>query len=336
MVLDGEICIEAGTTAAISTAESSSEISCVRSAHRGQNDYVSPMMNELAINMAFEKLVDAGYPGAAVHPDHPCRIVGRLSCSGSEPSVSTWGAIGGGGASSYTFRGGAPARSLRRADRVPLPLQHPHGWRNRHDLPAGWAQHATRVLAEIDRCWWYEDFVRGNKVVLARTAGVGVVDPALAIELGISGPVLRASGVDVDLRRDQPYAAYDEIDIHVPTHTDGDCFARYVVRVAEMRESIRIATELLKGVPEGPICSSSRQLPGAVKATRKGLRHRVAVEAGHLFSATLATKVSDLYRCGSAPEHPRPAPALPVSRQQHLGHHRGAWLARSVMGEVDR
>ena len=197
------------------------------------------------------------------------------------------GAIGGGGASSATFRERELLLDL---------FEELTGCRfhynthtvggNRHDLPAGWAQHATRVLAEIDRrCDEYEDFVRENKVFHARTVGVGVVDPALAIELGISGPVLRASGVDVDLRRDQPYAAYDEIDIHVPTHTDGDCFARYVVRVAEMRESIRIATELLKGVPEGPICSLKPvKLPGAVKAKHGKGRcgHRVARGSGHL------------------------------------------------------
>jgi NADH:ubiquinone oxidoreductase subunit D len=139
---------------------------------------------------------------------------------------------------------------------------------NRHDIPAGWCELVKTSLQTISgRVQEYEDFVRDNPVFRARTVGVGVIDPLLAIELGISGPILRASGVDHDLRRDAPYMAYDEVDLNVQVQNEGDCMARYLVRLAEMKESIRIVLDLIDGVPEGPICSLKPvKLPGAVKA----------------------------------------------------------------------
>jgi NADH-quinone oxidoreductase subunit D len=79
------------------------------------------------------------------------------------------------------------------------------------------------------------------------------VDGALAMELGITGPTLRAAGIDHDLRRDAPYHCYDEIDLRVVTAQAGDCEARGEVRLAEMRESIRIVRLLIEGIPEGPL-----------------------------------------------------------------------------------
>ena len=93
-----------------------------------------------------------------------------------------------------------------------------------------------------------------------------MLDPLLAMECGASGPILRGSGVDFDLRRDAPYAAYGEIEVRVPVRSEGDALARALVRIDELRESARIASTLLEGVPEGPICSLKPvKLPGAVK-----------------------------------------------------------------------
>jgi NADH-quinone oxidoreductase subunit D len=93
----------------------------------------------------------------------------------------------------------------------------------------------------------------GNRIFVERTRGVGVLDGELALELGVTGPNLRASGVDHDLRRDAPFFAYDEVPVNVAVATAGDCLARAQVRIVELRESVRLAGAFLDGLPEGPI-----------------------------------------------------------------------------------
>ena len=99
----------------------------------------------------------------------------------------------------------------------------------------------------------YENLLTSNPIWLERTKGVGYLAPEDAIALGATGPTLRASGVDLDLRRDMPYSSYEQFKFKVPVSTDGDVFARYMVRVQEMRESNEIVRQTLEGVPEGPI-----------------------------------------------------------------------------------
>jgi NADH-quinone oxidoreductase subunit D len=100
----------------------------------------------------------------------------------------------------------------------------------------------------------YEALSLNNGIFIQRTRGVGVLDGELALELGITGPILRASGIDHDLRRDAPYHAYDELPVKVVVGQGGDCLARSTVRMAEMRESIRLSREAIDGMPTGPIC----------------------------------------------------------------------------------
>ena len=94
-----------------------------------------------------------------------------------------------------------------------------------------------------------------NAFFLARTQGVGVISRELAQEVGISGPLIRGSGVSYDIRRAEPYSSYEDFDFKVPVETAGDCFARYRVRMVEFRESIKIVRQALDGLPEGPISS---------------------------------------------------------------------------------
>ncbi|HEU5350217.1 MAG TPA: NADH-quinone oxidoreductase subunit D, partial [Terracidiphilus sp.] len=86
-----------------------------------------------------------------------------------------------------------------------------------------------------------------------RLKGVGYLSAADAIALGVTGPPLRASGVDFDLRRDMPYSGYEKFQFQVPISTDGDTWARYLVRLVEMRESVKIIQQALDGMPEGPV-----------------------------------------------------------------------------------
>ena len=103
--------------------------------------------------------------------------------------------------------------------------------------------------AKIDE---YEDLLTANRIWVGRTQGVGTISAADAIAWGLTGPSLRASGVPLDLRKTNPYSSYDEFQFDVPTRAAGDVYARYLVRIAEMRESVKIIRQALEGMPEGP------------------------------------------------------------------------------------
>ena len=99
----------------------------------------------------------------------------------------------------------------------------------------------------------YSNLLTGNPIFRNRLKGVGTISAEDAIALGVSGPPLRASGVDFDLRRDMPYSSYEKFRFKVPTSTDGDCWARYELRLIEMHESIKIIQQALDGMPEGAV-----------------------------------------------------------------------------------
>ncbi len=125
---------------------------------------------------------------------------------------------------------------------------------NRHDLPAGWS---AKVKAAMDIIGGAARRVRVDdppEPDLRRPDHRGgALDAELALELGITGPILRACGVDHDLRRDAPFHAYDEVKVRVVTAQGGDCLARARVRLGEMRESVRLVREMVDAVPEGSI-----------------------------------------------------------------------------------
>ena len=126
----------------------------------------------------------------------------------------------------------------------------------RYDLPPGWTQQCRETVDLIERRLdEYEAMLEDNAFFLVRTQGVGVISRALALEVGVSGPLVRGSGVDWDLRKAEPYSSYQEFDFRVPVEPAGDCYARYRVRMVEFRESIRIVRQALDGLPEGPISS---------------------------------------------------------------------------------
>jgi NADH-quinone oxidoreductase subunit D len=98
----------------------------------------------------------------------------------------------------------------------------------------------------------YSNLLTGNPIFVNRLKGVGYLSKEDAIALGVTGPVMRASGIDFDLRRDMPYSSYEKFQFKVPTSTDGDVWARYLLRLEEMRESTKIIQQALDGMPEGP------------------------------------------------------------------------------------
>jgi NADH:ubiquinone oxidoreductase subunit D/NADH:ubiquinone oxidoreductase subunit C len=120
------------------------------------------------------------------------------------------------------------------------------------DLPVGTAARIVDYLKGFDRAVdEYESLLTDNEIFRMRTRGVGMLSAERVLSGCVTGPMARASGVDIDLRRDEPYAAYGRFDVHVPLGEAGDTFDRYTVRIAEMRESARIALEALEGLPEG-------------------------------------------------------------------------------------
>ena len=115
----------------------------------------------------------------------------------------------------------------------------------------------------------YETLLTENRIWVGRTKGVGILTAADAIALGVTGPVLRASGVKWDLRKAQPYAAYDQYEFEIPTRPTGDTYDRYIVRMEEMRQSRRICLQAIENIPAGPIMASSRK--SAEAAAGRGL-----------------------------------------------------------------
>ena len=113
-------------------------------------------------------------------------------------------------------------------------------------------QFLDQFPASLSEC---ERVLIRNKIFLDRCEGIGRVSREDAIRMGLTGPLLRASGVDHDLRRDEPYLVYDKLDFHVPVYTDGDVLARFYVRMQEMRESASILRQVLEKMPAGPIHS---------------------------------------------------------------------------------
>jgi NADH-quinone oxidoreductase subunit D len=133
----------------------------------------------------------------------------------------------------------------------------------RVDLPAGWLEQAKKVVTEFPRFLdEFERLLAGNEILLARTQGVGVLSRELAIQAGVTGPILRASGVNYDIRKVDKYGIYDRFDFRVPVGEHGDVYDRYMVRMLEMRESLKILGQALRDIPPGPIMDTKTKIRG--------------------------------------------------------------------------
>lgn len=218
-------------------------------------DYVANLNNELSYVMAVEKLAGIRVPERAEYIRVIMlefnRITSHFAWFG--PFTNDLGLFG------TAFLYGLREREFiqRLFERVTGARMHYHyftygGVRNEvHDTFKEEAYALIdRLPAVIDE---FEYMVEENEIFRLRTKGVGVMDPKVAINFGASGPFLRASGVPIDLRKDEPYSVYDRFDFDVCVAEEGDCFARYKVRMNEIRESIKIIRQALDQMPEGPI-----------------------------------------------------------------------------------
>jgi len=129
------------------------------------------------------------------------------------------------------------------------------------DIPRGFFPECRKFVESMPKTIdQYETLLTNQKIWLERTKGIGLLSAEDAIALGQSGPVLRASGVDWDLRKAEPYLVYPELDFDVPIGSNGDVYDRYLVRVEEMRESVRIIGQCLEGMPAGPWIADDRKV----------------------------------------------------------------------------
>jgi NADH-quinone oxidoreductase subunit D len=133
----------------------------------------------------------------------------------------------------------------------------------RCDLPEGWLDAAKQVATNYPRFLdEFEKLLSENEILVARTQGIGVLSRELAINASITGPMLRASGVNYDIRKVDKYGIYERFPFRVPLGEHGDVFDRYMIRVLEMRESIKILDQALRDIPAGPIIDAKAKLRG--------------------------------------------------------------------------
>jgi NADH-quinone oxidoreductase subunit D len=170
------------------------------------------------------------------------------------------------------------------------------------DLPAGltddireWAAQFPKFIDDM------ETLLNENRIFKQRTVDIGIISAADAMAWGLTGPMLRASGVAWDLRKAQPYMVYDKLDFDIPIGKHGDCYDRYLVRVEEMRQSLKLIDQCLEKMPEGPIVYRERKIAppsrGEMKQSMEALIHHfklytegVHVPAGETYTAVEAPK----------------------------------------------
>jgi len=229
------------------------------------------------------------------------------------------------------------------------------------DLPDGWleavAKFCERLPRVVDEC---ETLLTRNRIWVERTRGVGVMTAAQAKDLGVTGPSLRACGVEWDLRRAQPYLGYEELEFEVPVGEDGDTYDRYLVRIEEMRQSVRILRQVLARFPDGPVMVDDPKLAmpkkDRVLTSMEALIHHFILVTegfdpphGEVYSAIEAPKgelgfylVSEggrsPYRCRIRPPSFYNLQALPALVEGRLISDVVAVIASldPVMGECDR
>ena len=133
----------------------------------------------------------------------------------------------------------------------------------RVDFPAGWLQQAQKVVEAFPRFLdEYERLLAENEILMARTQGIGVLPKELAVNAGITGPMLRACGVNYDIRKVDKYGIYDRFSFRVPLGEHGDVYDRYMIRLLEMRESVKILQQAMRDIPSGAIMDAKTKIRG--------------------------------------------------------------------------
>jgi NADH-quinone oxidoreductase subunit D len=205
------------------------------------------------------------------------------------------------------------------------------------DVPEGWDKKVLRFCdIQEQKLPEYEQLLTSNRIWMERTNNVGIISAADAIGIGLCGPPLRASGVVRDVRKDEPYAAYAELDFDIPIGVKGDTYDRYLVRLEEFRQSLRIIRQAVEGLPEGPIMG---KVPRMIKPPAGETYHAIEAPKGELgyFIASDGKSVSP-YRFRVRPPSFCNLQALRQLVRGHLIADVVALIGTIdiVLGEVDR
>jgi NADH-quinone oxidoreductase subunit D len=231
-----------------------------------RHDWLSAFASELGVALAVERLLGLRVPERAVWLRTALaelnRVLNHLMFLGSYPLE-----IGTDVPAGY---------ALRERETLQAVMEEASGGRMHYmfnrvgglkeEVPAGWTGRARAAVDQVRRSLpTLDKLIRQNEVFLSRTKGIGVLTAAQAAAYGVSGPVARASGLDLDLRRDEPYLAYGELDVPVVTRTAGDCHARFEVLLDQVYASLELARQCLDRVDRltGPV---NVRLPKVVRA----------------------------------------------------------------------
>ena len=217
-------------------------------------DYLAPLSNNVAYIMAVEKLMGITVPPRA-------QVIRVLCCEIARISAHLlWlgtGALDLGAATVFfhSFRERETLYNIIESlTGARLTTSYPRVGGLSSDLPEGWTVQVRRFVDSFPKVMDELDaLLTGNQIWLQRTQGIGIISAPEAIALGLTGPNLRGSGVAYDVRRTEPYLGYEDYDFEIPIGIKGDVYDRYLVRMEEMRQSVRILDQALKRLPEGPI-----------------------------------------------------------------------------------
>ncbi|MER7050685.1 MULTISPECIES: NADH-quinone oxidoreductase subunit D [unclassified Streptomyces] len=234
-----------------------------------RHDWLSAFSNELGVVLAVERMLGMEVPTRAVWTRTLLaelnRVLNHLMFLGSYPLE-----LGGITPVFYAFREREVLQNVMEevsGGRMHYMFNRVGGLKE--DVPAGWATRARGAVEAVrSRMDVFDDLVLGNEIFRGRTRGVGVLSPEAVHAYGVSGPIARASGVDFDLRRDEPYLAYGELQdtLKVVTRTDGDCLARFECLLAQTHNALDLADACLDRLAELPPGPINQRLPKVLKA----------------------------------------------------------------------
>ena len=224
-------------------------------------DYLAPLHGELAYSLAVERLLDVEVPSRAAAIRILMTELNRVSSH--LVALATNGMDV--GALSMMIYG------FRERESILAFFEKTTGLRMNHnyirpggvaaDLPPGWKDDVAAILTDIpERLAQYDDLLKENPIWLARTRGVGIIEPEEAIAFSITGPPLRATGIEWDLRKVFPYSGIEQYEFDVPVGEQGDVYDRYRVRVEEIHESLKIVSQVMDTMPKGDYRVGDRKI----------------------------------------------------------------------------
>ncbi|MEX0616073.1 MAG: NADH-quinone oxidoreductase subunit D [Methylophaga sp.] len=292
-------------------------------------DYVSMMCNEHGYVMAIEKLLGVEAPIRAQYIrvlfDEMTRILNHLMWLGAhgldigamtvflycfrerEDLMDCYEAVSGARLHATYYRPGGVYRDL--PDR--MPQYQASKWHSQKEVDAKNANRRGSMLDFIEdfvrrfpKCVdEYETLLTDNRIWKQRTVGIGVVSPERALQLGFTGPMLRGSGIEWDLRKKQPYAVYDRLDFAIPVGKEGDCYDRYLVRIEEMRQSAKIMQQCIDWlrVNPGPVMAENAKI---VPPSRVDMKDDMEALIHHfkLFTEGYCVPEGEVYAAVEAPK----------------------------------